>query len=514
MKPRRPTTRSMGWFAAVAAVAAVACSSRRPEIRPGQTPAQRSAQVPVATPAPPATGDDSFRAQKPPPLERISPFMAPAPSQRRLTNGVPVLIVENHQVPIVSIDVMIKTGTNGDPVAKAGLSTLVASTLTEGTQSRTALQFAEELENLAAELSARSEQSSTRIHLHCLSETLDAALGLLADTLQHPAFRTEDVERMRGLQLTRLRRKRSTPDALARDEMNRLLYGPKHPWGQPVGGTETSVKALNRRDLVSFFETWYRPNNAIISVAGDVTTELVVQALSEKLAKWRPKPLRTLRLPPLPKLASRTINMLDVPGTTQSQIWVGGRLFPADHPDALALQVGNLILGGLFTSRLNHNLREEKGYSYGVFSVATLGPTSGTLIAQGGVISKNTVEALVEYEKELVRFSTGELSDEELAQAKAALIGRLPSRLETNDAVAEAMNSLVLTRLPLDYFQTLASRTSKLTKEEVARAAKKYVAPKQWPVVVVGPIRSEQDRIRKLGMGPVELRPLAMAARP
>src|SRR5712664_3888453 len=106
MKPRRPTTRSMGWFAAVA------CSSRRPEIRPGQTPAQRSAQVPVATPAPPATGDDSFRAQKPPPLERISPFMAPAPSQRRLTNGVPVLIVENHQVPIVSIDVMIKTGTN------------------------------------------------------------------------------------------------------------------------------------------------------------------------------------------------------------------------------------------------------------------------------------------------------------------------------------------------------------------------------------------------------------------
>ncbi len=243
-------------------------------------------------------------------------------------------------------------------------------------------------------------------------------------------------------------------------------------------------------------------------------TDSVVQVLSEKLAKWKPKPLRTLRLPPLPKLVSRTINMIDVPGATQSQIWVGGRLFPADHPEALAVQGGNLSLGGLFTSRLNHNLREEKGYSYGVFSATALGPTTGTLIAQGGVISKNTVEALVEYEKELVRFSTGELSDEELAQAKAALIGRLPSRLETNDAVAEAMNSLVLTRLPLDYFQTLASRTSKLTKEEVARTAKKYVVPRQWPVVVVGPIRSEQDRIRKLGMGPVELRPLAIAARP
>src|SRR5258707_12821607 len=511
MKPGRPNTRSMGGFVAVAALA-TACSSHRPETRPG-TPAQSSEQVSVATPAPPVTRDDSFRDQRPTALERIGPFMAPAPSQRRLTNGVPVLVVENHQVAMVAIEVMIKTGTNAEPIAKAGLSTLVASTLVEGTQGRTALQFAEEFENLAAELSARSEQSSTRIHLHCLSETLDAALDLLADALQHPAFRTQDVERMRGLQLTRLRHKRSTPDALARDEMNRLLYGPKHPGGQPVGGTETSVKALTRRDLVSFFEAWYRPNNAVISVAGDVT-DSVVQVLSEKLAKWKPKRLRTLRLPPLPKLASRTINMLDVPGATQSQIWVGGRLFPADHPDALALQVGNLILGGLFTSRLNHNLREEKGYSYGVFSATALGPTTGTLIAQGGVISKNTVEALVEYEKELVRFSTGELSDEELAQAKAALIGRLPSRLETNDAVAEAMSSLVLTRLPLDYFQTLASRTSKLTKEEVARAARKYVAPKQWPVVVVGPIRSEQDRIRKLGMGPVELRPLVFAARP
>jgi zinc protease len=486
---------------------AVGCSSTQPQVRSGEpAQAQSSIQEPVA--------DDGFRAQKPPPLERVSPFMAPVPSQQQLTNGVPVLVVENHQVPIISIEVMIKTGTNGEPVAKAGLSTLVASTLTEGTQRRTASKFAEDLENLAAELSARSEQSSTRIHLHCLSETLDAALDLLADALEHPAFRTEDIERMRGLQLTRLRHKRSTPDALAHDEMNRLLYGSKHPWGQPLGGTENSVKGLTRRDLVSFFETWYRPNNAVISVAGDVTADAMMHALSEKLAKWKGKPLPARRLPQLPKLATRTVNMVDVSGATQSQIWAGGRVFPANHPDALALQAGNMILGGLFTSRLNHNLREEKGYSYGVFSVAALGPTSGTLIAEGGVISKNTVEALVEYERELERFSTGEFSNEELAQAKAALIGRLPSRLETNDAVADAINSLVLNQLPLDYFQTLASRTSKLTNEEVARVVKKYVAPRQWPVVVVGPIRNEQDRIRKLGLGPVELRPPAFASRP
>jgi len=491
-------------------MAQVACTASRPE-RKAEVP---GAPVQASAPAAALTPDEGFRAQKPPPLQRTSHFLAPVPTQRRLKNGASVLVVENHQVPLVSIEVMIKTGVSGEPVAKAGLSTLVASALTEGTQSRSASQFAEELENLAAELASHTEQSSTRIHLHCLSETLEPALDLLADAVQHPAFRPDDVERVRGLQLTTLRHKRSTPEALARDEMDRRLYGPKHPWGQPVGGTERSVQALAREDLVSFHMAWYRPNNAVISVAGDVSTDEVVKALDEKLATWKAKPVPALRLPTLPNLGARSIGMLEVPGATQSQIWVGGRLFPADHPDALSVQVGNLILGGLFTSRLNQNLREDKGYSYGVFSITTLGPRTGTLIAAGGVISKNTVEALVEYEKELERFSKGDFTEEELSQAKAAWIGRLPTRLETNDAVAEAMNSLALSRLPLDYFQTLPSRTARLGKEEVARAIRKYVAPRQWPVVVVGPVQADEDRIRQLGLGPVELRPLTVASRP
>jgi len=507
------TTKVFRGFAALAAfaIAQVACSTSRPEQKAEAAP---GAQVQASAPAAALTPDEGFRAQKPPPLQRISRFMPPVPTQRRLKNGVPVLVVEDHQVPLVSIEVMIKTGVNGEPVAKAGLSTLVASTLTEGTASRTASQFAEELENLAAEISARSEQSSTRIHLHCLSETLKPALDLLADAVQRPAFRGDDLERMRGLQLTTLRHKRSTPEALARDEMDRRLYGPRHPWGQPVGGTERSVQALSRQDLVSFHEVWYRPNNAVISVAGDVSTDEVVKALDEKLATWKAKPIRALQLPKFPSLAARSISMMEVSGATQSQIWVGGRLFRADNPDALPVQVGNLILGGLFTSRLNQNLREDKGYSYGVFSITTLGPTTGTLIAVGGVISKNTVEALVEYEKELERFSNGDFTDQELSQAKAAWIGQLPSRLETTDAVAGAMNSLMLNRLSLDYFQALPSRTSRLGKDEVAGAIRKYVAPRQWPVVVVGPIQADQDRIRQLGLGPVELRPLTVASRP
>ncbi|HME90295.1 MAG TPA: pitrilysin family protein [Myxococcaceae bacterium] len=497
-----PMLRGSAVFAALA-IAQLSCSGTRPE-RKAETPSGAK----VEAPAPAAfTPDEGFRSQKPPPLQRVSSFQAPVPTERRLKNGLSVLVVENHEVALVSIEVMIKTGVNGEPVNKAGLSTLVASTLTEGTQSRSASQFAEQLENLAAELSARSEQSATRIHLRCLSETLQPAMDLLADAVQHPAFRPQDLERARALQLTMLRQKRSTPEALARDEMDLRLYGSKHPWGQPVGGTEPSVQALTRQDLVSFFQAWYRPNNAVISVAGDVNTDQVVKALDEKLAGWKAKPVRALRLPSLPGLAARSISTLEVSGATQSQIWVGGRLFPANHRDALPVQVGNLILGGLFTSRLNRNLREDKGYSYGVFSITTLGPTTGTLIAAGGVVSKNTVEALVEYEKELEKFSNGDFTDEELTQAKAALIGRLPSRLETNDAVAGAMNSLVLNRLPLDYFQTLPSQTARLGKDEVARAIRKYVAPRQWPVVVVGPIQADQDRIRQLGLGPVASRP-------
>lgn len=454
----------------------------------------------------PATPDAEFRAQKPAALDSKPHFAAPVPLQRKLKNGIPVLIVENHQLPIVAIDVVINTGRDAEPIEKAGLSDLVAAMLTEGTEKRSAEEFAQSVEDLAAQINAQALPSGTRVHLNCLRETLEGAADLLADAVQHPAFRPEDFERVRGIHTSRLMQKMGVPFLVAEDEMNRHLYGEKHPWGQPAGGTVRTVKAIAQPDLVKFFNAWYHANNAFISVSGDLTPDQVVRLLEPRFSGWNSKPLTKLKLPPLPQLKARTITLVDKPGASQSQVWVGGRLFPARNPDATPIRVANYILGGLFSSRLNLNLREDKAYSYGVRSQVSLAKTTGTIVASGGIIAKNTPEALVEYEKELDRFANGEITDDELNQAKTADIRRLPTVLETNDAVAMAISGLVLNGLPLDYFQTLPAQVAKVTKADIARVVSAYVKPNQWPVVVVGPRAENEEKIRDLKLGPVEVK--------
>ena len=469
----------------------------------------------VAPPAPPPfTPDETFRGQRPPPLAVQPHFEAPVPVQKRLKNGARVLIVENHAVPLVAIDVRFLHGVDADPADRPGLAEFVSDTVDEGTKSRPATKLAEEIEDLAAHLGAGASLESTTVHLNCLSETLPQALDLLADVVQNPAFRTEDVERVRVLRLTALAQKRASIGALAGDEVARLLFGEQHPWGKPSGGTPESVAAITSGELQKFHDTWWVPNDAVISVSGDVKAADLVALLDEKFAQWKPRPLPALKLPPLPKLSRRSIVALEKPNATQSQVWVVGRLFRAADPDALALRVANMTLGGLFTSRLMTNLRETHGYSYGVYSRLSLLRASGTFSASGGIIAKNTVEAVGEYEKELSKFAAGAVSDAELSSAKEALIRSLPSALETNDSVSGAMGNLFSLGLPLDYYRTLPLRIARVGQKDVKRVVGKWMKPLQWPVVIVGPVGQSKAGLEKLGLGPVSVRPAPGVAAP
>ena len=456
--------------------------------------------------------DAAYRQQKPPPLAVQPRFNAPVPVLKRLRNGARVLLVENHALPLVAVDVVFLHGTDAEPVDKAGLAEFVADTVDEGTTSRTATQLAEQIEDLAALVSAGAGRESASVHLDCLAETLPQALELLADIVQHPAFRAADVERVRTLRLTQLQQKNASPGALASDEASLLFFGPRHPWGQPAGGTPASVASITAADLLRFHQTWWVPNNAVISVAGDVTAAQLRKLLEERFGQWKPHALPKVALPPLPEL-KRGIVALDKPGTSQSQVWVLGRLFPARNADALPLRVANLVLGGLFTSRLNTNLREKNAYSYGVGSGLSLQRDTGTFRAAGGVIAKNTVDAVREYENELRRFADGVVTDEELAKAKEAFTRSLPSALETNGAVAGALANLVSLGLPLDYYKTLPARVERVGKPEIARVVKKWVHPDRWPVVIVGPVAGSEDALARLGVGPVDLRPALQPAR-
>jgi len=485
----------------LAAIAAGPAQQPAPGSQPPATITQSGPPLYTA----PQTPDAAFRAVKPLPLPGQLRFEAPVPVERRLKNGARVLVTELHAVPIVSIDILFGTGVNGEPPGRAGLAGFVSSMVTEGTLRRTTTQLAAELDEQAIELSAGAGNETSRVRMNTLREALPKAVELLADVLTNSAFREDDVDRIRKLKLAGLAQKQGSPGALAADEAARLLYGDKHPWGQPAGGTPETVEAITVSDLIRFKGDWYRPNNAIISVAGDVTPGEIVKLLDGRLAGWKPEPLRKLALAPFPPLGRRFIDAVDKPGTTQSQVWVVGRLFTARHPDRLPMLVANEVLGGLFTSRLNMNLREQHGYSYGVFSNVQLSRSYGAFLAAGGILATHTAEAVGEYEKELERFAAEGPTDSEMAMAKETLIRGLPAALETNDAVASALATTVFNGLPRDYYRTVPQRIEKVTRNDAARVAKTWIRPRQWPVVVVGPVGGAAEALQALALGEVRL---------
>jgi zinc protease len=485
----------------------LACAAPKEAAGPVAERAAAASPPTSATPVTVTTPDAEFRQTRPPTAARETRFEAPVPAEARLANGARLLVAENHAVPLVSIEVLVRTGVNGEPSGKGGLASFTAGMLTEGTKKHPALAFSAAVEDLAARLGASADLETSRVRLNCLTETLPQALDLLAEALATPAFRTEDVERVRGILLTGLTQKKASPSALAADQASRILYGEKHPWGRPAGGTPQTLKAIARADLVRFHQTWYRPNNAIVSVSGDTSLAQMKKLLDEKLAQWRPKPLPELRLPAFPALARRTVTLVNKPGASQSQVWVVSPLFPATHPDRVPVAVANNVLGGLFSSRLNMNLREQKGYSYGVRSGPRLGRSYGSLYAAGGVQAKFTAESLAEYEKELEAFSSGALRDGELRQSKEAIIRGLPAALETNDAVSSSMATLAHVGLPLDWYRRLPGLVAAVDAAEVARVARQYFRPERMAVVVVGPPGDSRQKIEALGLGPLEVRP-------
>jgi zinc protease len=473
-------------------------------------PAAQTAQVAPA----PLMPDAPFRAEQPRPLAQQPRFNPPVPAQRRLKNGARVLIVENHSLPLVAIEIRFLHGIDADPKDKPGLAEFVSDMVDEGTRTRSATKLAEEIEDLAAHLGAGASLETANVHLNCLTETLPDALELMADVVQHPAFRPEDVERVRVLKLTGLEQKKANTGALAADQAARILYGPDHPWGQPSGGTPESVASIRPADLSAFHARYWVPNDAVISVAGDVKAAEIVRLLDEKFASWRPQPLPSSALPPLPTLARREIVALEKPGTTQAQVWVVGHLFKATDPDAIPMRVANMTLGGLFTSRLNMNLREKHGYSYGVGSSVSLMRRTGSFSARGGIVAQNTVEAVAEYENELQKFSNGQVTGTELAAAKEALVRGLPAALETNDSVSTAMANLVSLGLPLDYYRTFAARVGKVSQSDVKRVVTKWIMPARWPVVIVGPVAQSKEALEKLNLGPVSIAPAVPGGKP
>jgi len=386
-------------------------------------------------------------------------------------------------------------------VDKPGLASLTADMLDEGTTHRTALQIAEELSFIGARFSTGAGWDAAGVNLTTLTKHLDQALEILADVVLHPSFPENELERLRKDRLTSLMQQKDQPTVVASNVFAKVLYGEHHPYGQPTLGTEASLQGITRQDLESFYRTYFHPNNAALIVVGDVKPEDLTARLEKVLGGWTKGEFPPPGVPTPPKRGGTQIFLVDKPKAAQSEIRVGLVGVPRPHPDYFPLLVMNTVLGGQFSSRLNLNLREAKGYTYGARSFFDFRKGPGPFVASAGVKTAVTDSSVIEFMNEIRRIRDEALTPQELEFAKATLIRRLPAQFETPAQIAGQLAALVLYDLPDDYFDTYVQRVNAVSVADVQRVAKQYLDPEHLAIVIVGDVATIREGLAKLGYG-------------
>jgi predicted Zn-dependent peptidase len=442
-----------------------------------------------------------------PPKPGAPPALRLPPVQKhKLSNGLPVWIVEQHEVPVAQINVVVPAGSAVDPPGKFGLANMTAAMLDEGAGNRTALQLADALELIGATLSTDSTFDASAIRMSVPVSHLSEALSLLGDVTFRPAFPSEELERLRQERLTALLQARDNPAAIAQIAFPRLVFGEKHRYGTAARGTAAELKAMSLDDLRDFHRTYYRPESATLIVAGDVTPATLLPMLEKAFGAWKGtgEAPKIARIPEAPQLTKRQIYLIDKPGAAQSQIRIGWVGVPRSTPDFATLEVLNTILGGSFTSRLNQNLRETHGYSYGASSAFDTRLSAGPFFAAAGVQTDKTAEALKEFFNEFGGILKPIPADE-LDKAKNYVALGFPAEFETSSDLARKVEEQVVYGLSDEYFPSFVRSVTQVTGGEVGKAATKYIQPDRFAVVIVGDRKVIEPGIRALNLGPVHV---------
>ena len=468
-----------------------------PTPRAAEAVVDRSAQQAAAAPSTVAI-KDSFDRSKMPVIGPNPTFTPPPVVRRKLSNGLEVLIAERHQLPILSLRLVARGGDNLVPVGKEGMARLSASLMTEGTVTRDALKLAGELSEIGASLIASGGQETSSLSLSTLTKHEAKALDLFADVLLHPGFPGKDLERLRKQALAALMRRRDSAGGIAAVVFPKLLYGTGHPYGRQ--DTIASVTGLTCDDMIHFYKTILLPNNSALIVAGDTTPDVITAKLEEVLKDWKSGEAPEVKYPQPPAPPKGvTVYLVDKPAAAQSVLSVGKVGVPRNTPDYFPLVVMNAALGGQFSSRINLNLREDKGYSYGARSSFDFLQGPGPFEAGGSVQTAVSKEALVELFKEITDINgLRPLTEAELAFAKDRLIKGFPSRFETGLGQASALSDLFIYHLPDDYFTTYQSKIEAVTKKDADRVAKKYLEPEEMTVLVVGDRKVVEPKLKEL----------------
>jgi zinc protease len=477
---------------------------------PGQkeiTDVPRSHAEAEKAPAPVAKNegmDESWRTTppKPGPLSKLT---LPTPTSFKLPNGLTVMLVERHNLPIVTANLVTLSGSEMNPIDKPGLASFTAAMLQEGTKYRSALQIADDVDQIGALLNTYSTSDKSEVSIRTLTRTEDGAFNLLSDLVLNPAFDQKEVERVRSLRLTDILQEKDDPNTLARKASYMELYGPKHPYGYLESGTEEATKTITRDDLEKFWKKGYVPGNSALVVAGDITEPELKRLTNKYFGKWTGSFERPLP-PRVTQNATRGILIVDKPGAPQTALRFATVTVPRSTPDYAPLEVMNTALGGLFSSRLNMNLREEHGYTYGAFSVVLYRRAPGPFIAVAGVRTDVTAPAVRETFNEIERIRRTVLTADELTMAKNAFSLSLAGRFETTGQTAQTVGELFVYDLPLNYYQLLPAKIDAVNATEVQRVAELYLRPEAMVVVAAGDKAKIEPELKKLNLAPISYR--------
>lgn len=430
-------------------------------------------------------------------------YRFPAFETHILPNGLRLMVAPLHTYPVVTTLAVVEAGATRDPAGLDGLAGLVTRALPEGTRDMTAMELAERLESLGTTLDTGADWDSAIVQLTALSTRVEDAFAVLAETLRHPSFPESELERLRAERLADLAQLRAEPRGLADVYFTRLLYREDSRFARLAGGDEASVPALTRENVVAFHESHFRPDATALMITGDITVADAIRHATTHLGDWSGKAAAPVDPVAAGRFSEPRVHLVAKSDAPQSELRVGHVAVPRLHDDYFPLVVMNAILGGLFSSRLNLNLREAHAYTYGAHSAFDWRRAPSPFEISTAVETNVTTDAIREILHEFTRIREEPVSDAELSLAVSYLVGVFPIRFETTAEVAGGLANVEIFRLPSDYFDRYRDRVAAVTANDVLRVARTHLDPSRLQIVVVGD-PSLSDALAALGVGPVE----------
>ncbi len=429
----------------------------------------------------------------------------PIPKKLQLPNGLSILLLEQHNLPIVSANIVVLSGSERNAPDQPGLASFTAEMLDEGTIKRSPIRIAGDADQLGASISTGSTTDLSYIAMRSLKRNVESAFELISDILLNPAFVPEEIERVRNDRLTHILQQKDNPGVMATKVFFDAVYGSGHPYGFTEIGSEESNHSVTRDLIAGFYNSGYLPTDTALVAAGDITESELLTLAEKFFGGWKGGQSAFGNLVPAQNTKRRVV-IVERPDASQTVLRIGHIGVERSNPDYVALDIMNTALGGLFSARINQNLREKHGYTYGASSAFIFRRGPGPFLVGTSVRTDVTAPAVAEIFYEIDRMRQSKVTPEELATAKDSIDRSLPGMFETTPDAASSIGQLFVHNLPLTYFRDLPDRIQDVSAEEVQRVAQKHLKPEEAVIIAVGDREKIQSELEKLNLGPIEIR--------